>query len=140
MTVRRRDVVARSAGVLAVATTITTFLGWGRSGARSRSSYELVDVAERAGVLAGTWAWSAALLYLAPALCGLVLVGLAGGRTSIAAVVATTLGALVGTAALLVVRSPLAAEPAAWAAVVLGAGTTLSGGAVLVTARKETAG
>lgn len=137
---RRRDLVAVSAGVLAVATTVTTFLGWGRSGTRRRSSYDLVDVAERAGVLPETWAWSAPLLYLAPAACGLVLVALAVGRATIAAVAATTLGALVGTAALLVVRSPLVAEPAAWAAVVLGAGTTLSGVAVLVTARKETAG
>lgn len=129
-----------SAGVLAVATTATTFLGWGRSGERSRSSYALVDVAERAGVLPDRWAWSAVLLYLAPAVCGVVLVALAGARASIAGVAATTLGALVGTAAFLVIRSPLVAEPGAWAAVVLGAGTTLGGVAVLVTARKETAG
>lgn len=129
-----------SVGVLAVATTATTFLGWGRSGERSRSSYALIDAAERAGMLPDRLAWSAALLYLAPAACGLVLVAIAARRTAVAAAAATTLGALVGTAAFLVIRSPLVAEPAARAAVVLGAGTTLGGVAVLVTARKETAG
>lgn len=138
-TARRHDLAALSAGLLAVATTVATFLGWGRSGERSRTSYELVDAADRAGVLPDAWAWSAPLLYLAPAACGVVLVALAARRTPIAGVAATTLGALVGTAAVLVIRSPLAAEPAAWAAVVLGVGTTLGGVAVLVTAQEEMA-
>lgn len=128
------------AGVLAVATTLITFLAWGRSGQRSRSSYQLVEVADRAGVLPDRWASAANLLYLAPAACGLVLVGLASRRHALAGVATTTLGALVGTAAILVARSPLVVESAARAAVLLGAGTTLSGIAVLRTARKETAG
>ncbi len=140
MTVRRRDVVAVVAGGLAVATTLTTFLDWGRSGQRSRTSYQLVDVAGRAGVLPERWATAANLLYLAPAACGLVLLGLAARRHALAGVATTTLGALVGTAAILVARSPLVAEPAARAAVLLGAGSVLGGFAVLFTARKETAG
>lgn len=140
MTARRRwDVLGVSVGVLALATTITTFLSWGRSGTRSRSSYELVDAAERAGVLPERWAWCAVLLYLAPAACGVVLLALSGRRAAVAGWVASTLGALVGTAALLVIRSPLVPEPGAWAAVVLGASTALGGIAVLVAARKETA-
>ena len=140
MTAGRRDVAAAAAGVLAVATTATTFLDWGRSGQRSRSSYQLVDVADRAGVLPDGWATAANLLYLAPAACGLVLLGLAARRHALAGVATTTLGALVGTAAILVARSPLVAEPAARAAVLLGVGSVLSGFAVFVTARKETAG
>lgn len=139
-TARRRDLAAWVAGLLAMATTVVTFFVWGRSGERSRTGYELVDIADRAGVLPDSWAWSAPLLYLAPAGCGVVLVALASGRARIAGAAATTLGALVGTAATLVIRSPLVAEPAAPAAVVLGAGTTLGGVAVLVTARKETTG
>lgn len=136
---RQRELAALTAGLLAVATTVATFLGWGRSGQRSRSSYELVDIADRAGVLPDAWAWAAPLLYLAPAVCGVVLVALAFRRAALAGAAATTLGALVGTASLLVIRSPLVAEPAAWAALVLGAGTTLGGVAVLGTAEKETA-
>lgn len=136
---RRVDVVAVTA-LLAVATTASTLLGWARSGQRSRSGYEVVDVADRAGVLPDAWAWSAQLLFLAPAVCGLVLVAAALRRPALAGGAGTTIGVLVGTAALLVIRSPLVAQPAAWAAVVLGAGTTLSSVAVLVTARKETVG
>ena len=136
---RRPDLATWAATGLAVATTIATFLGWGRSGQRSRSSYELVDVADRAGVIPDAWSWSAPLLYLAPAACGVVLVASALRRATIAGVAATTLGALVGTASVLVIRSPLVAEPAAWAGLVLGAGTALGGVAVLGTAEKETA-
>lgn len=137
---RRRDLAAWAAGLLALVTTVTTFLGWGRSGQRVRTSYELVDVADRAGVLADDAAWAAPLWFLAPAACGAVLVALAAHRHAIAGALTTTLGALVGTGAILVDRSPLVAEPAVGVAVVLGGATALSGVAVLVTARKETAG
>lgn len=137
---RRRDAAGVAAGVLALVTTLATFLPWGRSGQRRRSSYQLIDVADRAGVLPSGWSSAATLLYLAPAACGVVLVALAARRHTVAGLATTTLGALVGTAAILVARSPLVAEPATRAAVLLGAGTTLSGVAVLVTARKETAG
>jgi hypothetical protein len=137
---RRRDLAGWVAGVLTLVTTATTFLGWGRSGQRVRTSYELVDVADRAGVLADDAAWAAPLWFLGPAACGAVLVALAAHRRALAGALTTTLGALVGTGAVLVDRSPLVAEPAVGVAVVLGAATALSGVAVLVTARKETAG
>lgn len=136
---RRVDLVVL-ATVLALGATGSTFLDWGRSGQRARSGYEIVDVADRAGVLPDGWAWSASLLHLAPAACGVVLVAAALRRPSIAGWAAATLGLLVGTAALLVIRSPLVAEPAAWAAVVLGPATTSCGIAVLVTAQEETVG
>lgn len=128
-----------AAGLLATATTAITFFDWGRSGQRTRTSYELIDVVDRAGVLEGAAARVAPLWFLAPAVCGLALVALATRRHLIAGLAATTLGALVGTGAILVDRSPLVAEPAVGVAVVVGGATVLSGVAVLVTARKETA-
>lgn len=139
-TARRRDLVGWVAAVLALVTTATTFLHWGRSGQRTRTSYELVDVAGRAGVLDDDVAWAATLWFLVPAVCGAALVVLAAHRHAIAGVLMATLGALVGTGAILVDRSPLVAEPAVGVAVVLGGVTALSGVAVLVMARKETAG
>lgn len=128
------------AGLLALATTATTSLDWGRSGERSRTSYELVEVVDRAGVLDGAAARWAPLWFLVPTICGIALVALATRRHVVAGLVTATLGALVGTGAILVDRSPLVAEPAVWVAVALGGATVLSGAAVLVTARKETAG
>src|SRR5690606_15059335 len=101
---------------------------------------ELVDIADRAGVLDDDVAWAAPLWFLVPAACGLVLVALAAHRHAIAGALTATLGALVGTGAILVDRSPLVAESVVGVAVVLGGATVLSGVAVLVTARKETAG
>lgn len=128
---------AAGCGLLATA---ATFLGWGRSGRRTRSSYELVDVADRAGVVPDALAGIAPIWYLVPALCGLLVLAAALRRHRVAGAAATTLGALVGTGAVLVERSPLVAAPAARVAVVLAVCTVLSGAAVLVTARKELAG
>ncbi|HSP04392.1 MAG TPA: hypothetical protein VLR27_12860, partial [Acidimicrobiales bacterium] len=58
-TAQRRDLAGWVAGLLALVTTAATFLDWGRSGQRVRTSYELVDVADRAGVLADDAAWAA---------------------------------------------------------------------------------
>lgn len=127
------------AAALVLATTATTFLDWGRSGERSRTSYELVDVADRAGVLPDDVAGVAALWFLLPAACGLAILAVASRRHALAGVVTTTLGALVGTGAILVDRSPLIAAPAVAVAAVLGACTVLSGFVVLGTARKEAA-
>ena len=124
---------------LVLATTATTFLAWGRSGERSRNSYELVDVADRAGVLPGSVSGIAPVWFLVPAACGVAVLAVAARRHALAGALTTTLGALVGTGAILVARSPLVAEPAVVAAGVLGACTVLSGVAVLGAARKETA-
>lgn len=137
-TAQRRAITGWVTGVLALVTTASTFLGWGRSGQRTRSSYDLVDVAARAGVLDDDLAWAAPLWFLVPAACGLALVALAAHRHLVAGAITTTLGALVGMGAILVDRSPLVAEPAVGVAVVLGGATVLSGVAVVVTARKET--
>jgi hypothetical protein len=133
----RREATMAVAVVLGLAATATTFLDWGRSGRRWRTSYELVDVADRAGVLPSDLAGVASLWYLVPALAGALLLAAALRRPLVAGILATTLGALVGTGSVLVVRSPLVTAHAVTAAVVLGAGTALMGAVVLVTARKE---
>lgn len=100
-----------------------------------RSSYELIDVADRAGVLPDRIAALAAGWFLVPALCGLVLLALALDRGVTVGVGATTLGVLVGVGAILVLRSPLAVGAAAVGALVLGACTAAGGTALLVTRR-----
>lgn len=132
----RLVVLAAGLGLLAAA---VTALPWGRSGQRWRSSYEVVDVADRAGVVPDDLAPLAPLWYLVPALAGAVLVAAALRRHRIAGVLATTLGALVGTGSVLVARSPLVAAASVPVAAVLGVATALCGAAVLVTARKEMA-
>lgn len=137
---RRAGPIAGTVPVaLVLATTATTFLQWARSGERSRSSYELVDVADRAGVLPDRVAGVAPLWFLVPAAGGLVILAVAARRHAMAGALMTTLGALVGTGAILVARSPLVAGPAVVVAGMLGACTVLSGVAVLGAARKETA-
>lgn len=138
--VRRRERVRLAAGALAVITALTTIPGWASSGQRTRTSYELVDAVERAGVLDGAAARAAPLWFLVPALCGIALVALAARRHTVGGLATTTLGALVGTGAILVGRSPLVAGSAVAVAAVTGAATVLCGVAVLVTGRKEMAG
>lgn len=118
---------------LSLATTAATFGGWARSGTRTRSSYELVDVAGRAGVLSDDVAVLATAWFLVPALCGAVLVAVALNREVTVGVAAATLGAVVGVGVTLVLRSPLAIGAAAIGALVLGICTTMGGVALLVT-------
>lgn len=102
------------------ATALTTVAPWGSSGQRARSSYEIVDVAGRSGVLPDGLATAAPLWYLIPALCGAAVLAAALERTRMAAVAAGTLGTLTAVGGALVVRSPLVAEPAAVAGLVGG--------------------
>ncbi len=111
----------------ASAATITTFLPWGGSGERRRSSYEIIDIAGRAGVVPDavdglTWIW-----YLVPALCGVVLIAASLHRPRTVGAVSTTLGALIVGGAVLVSRSPLATEAGALAGGLAGAVTMTSG-------------
>jgi hypothetical protein len=126
-------------GGLAVLTTASTFAPWGTSGTRSRNSYAIVDIADRAGVVPSSMAAVAVAWFLIPALCGLVLVALASRRVRLGAVLATTLGALVAVGGVLVARSPLAVEPGATLATAAGACTVLASVAVWVTHRDDRA-
>lgn len=121
-------------GVLAAA---TTALDWGRSGQRWRTSYELADVAGRAGVLPEDLAGLAPVWQLVPALTGAVVVAAALRRPRLTGALAATLGALVGTGSVLVERSPLVTATAVTAALVLGVATILSGAAALCATQEE---
>lgn len=127
----------RVAVVATVATASTTMAPWARSGNRVRTSYDLVEVVGRAGVVPDRYDWFASAWLAVPALCGLVLVMAALGRRHAAAVLATTLGALVGIGGVLVLRSPLVAEFGARGGTVLGAVTVLAGVLATMTTTKD---
>jgi hypothetical protein len=136
---RTSEVAAAVAAALGVLAAAVTPLPFARSGTRWRSSYELVDIAERAGVLPDAIAGLAPLWFLVPALAGAAVVAAALRRPAIAGGLATTLGALVGTGSLLTWRSSLTTGAVVVVAIVLGAATTLGGAVALGAARKEAA-
>lgn len=126
--------------VAASVATITTILPWGGSGERRRSSYEIVDIAARAGVVPDafddlTWIW-----HLAPALCGVVLIAASLHRPRAVGVASTTLGGLIVAGAVLVSTSPLAAEPGALAGGLAGVVTMMSGAAAFAVPWRTTGG
>ncbi len=132
-TARWHHVAPGVCGTLAVVTTATTFGPWGRSGRRVRTSYGLVDVAERAGVLAPRMADLSVVWLFAPALCGVVLVAFALRHNAMGYVATVTLGALVATGGVLVARSPLVLQSGAAFGIATGCCAMLVGTAALVT-------
>ena len=118
---------ASLAAVAAATSTAATFLPWASSGARTRTSYEIVDVVERAGVLSDSTEVLAGLWYLVPVACGLVLVGVAVRSVRLVTLTAGTIGCTVVAGGMLVARSPLGAEPGLFLAAGLGVVATASG-------------
>lgn len=118
---------------LSALTTVLTALPWGSSGDRSRSSYEIVDVVDRAGVMPPSTAGLAPLWFFVPALCGAAVVAAALHAPRSASILAGTLGAVVVVGGVLVARSPLLTEPATIASVFAGAGTTTTAVATAAT-------
>lgn len=121
----------------ATAATAATFAPWGRSGEASRSSYQLVEIAGRAGVVPD---WASAftpLWYVVPILCGLAFIAAAAGRPRSVGTVCSILGALVVLAAVLVSSSPLVTESGAVAGGLAGAVTIVIGAAIVVAPRPE---
>lgn len=118
---------------LAMITTSATFAPWGSSGSRARSSYAIVDIAERSGVLSPSVASLSVVWYFVPVLCGLVLLATATRSVTLAGGAATTLGALVAIGGMLVVRSPLVTEPGAVIGASVGVCTVLAGATTLGT-------
>lgn len=121
------------------ATTVATFLPWASSGARTRTSYEIVDVAERAGVLSDSTEAVAGLWYLVPVVCGLALVGVAARSVRLVTLTAGTIGLTVVAGGMLVARSPLGAEPGLFLATGLGVVAIASGiGTQIISKRRST--
>lgn len=131
--------LASTSAVGGVVTTAATFLPWASSGARTRSSYAVIDVAGRAGVLSDSTEGLSNLWYLLPLLCGLVLVGAALRSVLVVAATAGTIGAMAVAGGLLVARSPLGAEPGLYLAVGVGIVTAGTGiGTLIMTMRRST--
>jgi hypothetical protein len=135
---RTQDRLAAVAVVLVLVTTASTFLPWAGSGERWRTGYEVVEVADRAGVLPAGLAGVAPLWNLVPALAGAIVLAAALGRRLAHGALTTTMGVLVTIGSVAVRRSPLDTAAAVEVALVLGVVTALSGAAVAVTAREET--
>lgn len=121
-----------------IGTATSTILPWGTSGTRTRTSYELVGAAERAGLLTSGPARLAVVWYLVPALCGLVLLAASLRSVRMAAVAGGTLGVVVATGGVLVLRSPLMTEPSAVVGLGGGVATCVAATVTLITARRKT--
>ncbi|MDZ7676865.1 MAG: hypothetical protein U5K30_17595 [Acidimicrobiales bacterium] len=118
---------------LTTVTTVLTALPWGSSGDRARSSYQIIEVVERAGVMPSSTAGLAPVWLFVPALCGAAVLAAAFHAPRLAAGLAGTLGSMVVVGGVLVARSPLITEPAATASVLAGTGTTATAVATLAT-------
>ena len=119
--------------VLAVVATATTFASWGRSGRRVRTSYGLVGIVERAGVLAPGVSRLSVVWFFVPALCGAVLITFALRRDVATYATTAALGAIVAVGGVLVARSPLVLQPGAAFGIGTGVSAMLAGTAALVT-------
>jgi hypothetical protein len=130
---------ARTATIVAVGASLAvvalSLLPWGRSGRVGRSSYRLVNAAERLDVLEGTQRDLARLWYLIPALAAGVWLAALLGRRRLAGTLALAVGVLALTAAVITIRSPLEVQPAAPLAGLAG-GLGASAAIVLLTGRK----
>ena len=90
------------------------FGGWGRSGETMRSSFELVGLAQRLGVLSSGAARLAVVWFALPALVGVVwLVAPRRGRLPLL-VSAAAVAMLSGGSTALVLVSPLGPGPGLW--------------------------
>ncbi len=93
---------------------IGAFGGWGRSGETMRSSFELVGLAQRLGVLSSGPARLAVIWFALPALVGVVWVVAPRRGRVLLAVSGAAVAVLAGASAALVLVSPLGAGVGLW--------------------------
>jgi hypothetical protein len=111
-----------SAGALLVV--LGSFLPWLRSGRRARSSYELLELAERFGFAEGFWARTAVTLWpFVPLLAVTAAVAAWLGWRVLSAVLAFTVAGYTTAVAIVVGRAPLVR--------LAGIPTTIAGAAVM---------
>lgn len=110
---------------------VGAFGGWGRSGATTRSSFELVGLAKRLGVLSSGPARLAVVWFALPFLVGLVWVAAPRRGRAAFGVSAATVALLAGGSAAIVLLSPLGPGPGLWLSLA-GAVVTLVGLAIVV--------
>jgi len=134
--------IPRSPGTLvtvagAVAVAVAAFLPWGGSGEATRTSFELVQVAERLDLLQGrNRQVAAALWYLLPLVVALVWLAATFDRSVVVAVLGVVVGALAISGAAVVVSSPLKTQPGVPIAVLAG-GTAVGGAALIALERRR---
>jgi hypothetical protein len=132
---RSPGTVVTVAGALGVA--VAAFLPWGGSGDATRSSFELVQAAERLDLLrGGNRQFAAVLWYLLPALVALVWLAATFERPFATAALGAAVGVLAVGGALVVVASPLKVEPGVPIAVLAG-GTAMGGAAFIALERRR---
>ena len=121
----------------AVAVALAAFLPWAGSGDATRSSFELVQVAERLDVLDGrNRQLGAVLWYLLPAIVALVWLAATFERPVATAALSASVGVLAIGGAGVVVASPLKAEVGVPIAVVAGV-AALAGAALIARERRR---
>ncbi len=97
-----------------------SFIGWGRSGSRSRSSYELVRSARSLDLLDGLWADLAQVWFVIPLLVAVAVVAGIFNRTGVLAVLGVAIGSLLLVGWWQVKESILGVDTGATAGAVLG--------------------
>ena len=122
----RAGIVALGAATAALG---ASFLAWGTSGHRSRTSYELSRVAVRFELLPSALEPFAHVWLLLPVLVGVAWLARATGRDRVAASVCVVVGVLSAVAAALTMQSPLVTE--AGATIALGTGVLAIGAGIV---------
>jgi hypothetical protein len=97
-----------------------SFVGWGRSGSRSRSSYELVRSARSLDLIDGLWADVAQGWFVIPLLVAVAVVAGLFNRSGVLALLGVAIGSLLMVGWWQVKESILAVDTGATAGAVLG--------------------
>jgi hypothetical protein len=131
--------LAAGVAVLGVVLVVVgSLLPWVRTGRRRRSSYDLIGLADRLGVLpAGAAGVLARAWVLAPLLAGATVAAVALHRRTVAGVLAVVTGLYAVVLGALVWTSPLATEAGVAVSVSGGIVAGLGGGALIVLGRSD---
>lgn len=119
----------------AVGVVAASFLPWVRSGSVHRSSYEVVEAAERLGVLSGSGALAVRAWFLLPLVVAGACLAASLGRARLGVGLCVLAAAAAALLAYLVGRSALTTE-VGWTATLVAGGVVLVGAALSFVARK----
>jgi hypothetical protein len=111
-----------------------SFLPWVRSGSAHRSSYEVVEAADRLGVVSGTGALAVRAWFLLPLVVAGACLAASLGRAGPAVALGGLAGAAAALLAYLVGRSPLTTG-VGWTATLAAAAVVLAGAALSAVGR-----
>lgn len=136
---RRGFVAARTVAVAGLATVVlASFAPWLRSGERTRSSYDLVQVVDRIDVLdGGSLRWLPTAWVCVPLLAAIAIACFVGGAPRWAAGLSAVVGGFALVVGWAVLEAPFCPEWGSRAAVGGGALVVISGAAVIATATSQ---